>query len=163
MNFTFVAVVVALTGLLGLAFALFGVLHSRSWGGGKPGKRQSNGLLRMGLLLRRVNPSSIAALPQPPVSTLLTSHETSTAGHIHSIQSSTSSTNVSVENADLALLDHRALLGDFPSNYSELLAVSGHQEEIVTTQDPVKTQTWLSGLFCPSWKCFSLSDRGMVC
>ncbi len=40
MNFTFISVVVALTGLFGLAFALFGVLpHKR--GGGKPGKSQT--------------------------------------------------------------------------------------------------------------------------
>ena len=38
MNLTFISVVVALTGLFGLAFSLFGVLtHKR--GGGKLGKR----------------------------------------------------------------------------------------------------------------------------
>ncbi len=41
MNLSFVAVEVALTGLFGMAFAIFGVLHSRKQGGGKQGSAQS--------------------------------------------------------------------------------------------------------------------------
>ncbi len=42
------------------------------------------------------------------------------------------------------MLDHRAVIPDFPSDGSELLAVSGHQDKVVTTQYPVKTQTSIS-------------------
>ncbi len=45
-----------------------------------------------------------------------------------------------MEDADLAMLDHRALIASFPSDGSELLAVSCHQKEVVTTQNPAETQ-----------------------
>ncbi len=64
MNFMFLAVTGYPTGLFGLAFSIFGVLHSRSWGEGKLGKAHSKGTLRMALLLVLLGrPSSTIALP----------------------------------------------------------------------------------------------------
>ncbi len=42
MNFNFVVAAVALTGLFGLAFDLFGVLQAHKQAGGKLGKRLPN-------------------------------------------------------------------------------------------------------------------------
>ncbi len=61
MNLTFLPVMVALTGLLGLAFALFGALTSKR-GRGKPGKLQPISLVGDLLLLLPRRPS-ITVLP----------------------------------------------------------------------------------------------------
>ncbi len=97
----------------------------------------------------------MSAGSQPPlVSTFSTPPEC-----LHSIQSLTSlAIVVSVEDADLAMLDHKSLIANFPSDGSELLAISGHHEEVVTSQNPAETQT-----FIPlSWGCTVLPGNNSV-
>ncbi len=62
------------------------------------------------------------------------------------------------------MLDHKVLVANFPSNGSELLAVSGHHEQLVTTQDPVETHFY-SGSFLRTLLSFLgifQTDHGMT-
>ncbi len=81
----------------------------------------------------------MSAISQPSLVLILASSQ-KMADPLHSIQLSISSTVViSMVDADLATCDHKALAVNLPSDASELLAVSGHHKELVTTRDPEET------------------------
>ena len=97
-------------------------------------------------------PSSQSTFAGSQLSSVSILSTTQTAGTLPSTQLSIVLTITSFRgggDAPLAMLDHRDLVVSLSSDASKLLAVSEHLEEVVTTQNPVETQTFtpLSGLY----------------